>query len=389
MAFREKMGTGFFTVLFVALVGAIIGGVMTAIVLPPVVEGQLPNEKEHTIGNEQTADNLSNEKSEGTGWEDIDPENYQDTPQARAAREAMPSVVGITSQADMWGERMERGAGSGVIIDPEGLIVTNYHVIQASDEVVVTMGDGESAPAEIIGEDPETDLAVLEVDLDELDDETLPAASFGDSDELVPGELAVAIGNPLGLKFQQSVTSGVVSATDRSIRVGDDYITLVQTDAAINPGNSGGPLVNAMGEIIGINSIKIYEPGVEGMGFAIPSNTVQDIVGELIEKGYVERPWIGIYVSEIDPMTAEMFDLPVEYGVIVEEIEPGSPANIAGLRQGDILIAMNDRDIDNLAKLRKIRNDFEVGDTVEVTLIREGEEITTDLTLESEPRRRD
>ncbi|OWZ83518.1 peptidase S1 [Natranaerobius trueperi] len=280
---------------------------------------------------------------------------------------------------------MERGTGSGVIIDSDGLIVTNHHVIENSDEIIVTLDEGESVKAEIIGKDAETDLAVLEIDPTDLEKEKLPSAEFGDSKDLVVGELAIAIGNPLGLAFQQSVTSGVISATDRTVRVGDDYIRLVQTDAAINPGNSGGPLVNALGEVVGINSIKIGESGIEGMGFAIPSNLVIEIVDELVEKGYVERPWIGIAIQEIDKYVAEIFDLPVDYGVYIQEVEPNSPAGNAGIQSGDILTEIDNRKIENLPKLRSIRNDFEVGDQVEATIIRNEEEKTVEMTLESNP----
>ncbi|ACB86442.1 S1C family serine protease [Natranaerobius thermophilus] len=386
MSFYKRQGPSFVSIIIVALLSAIIGGVLTAIILPPAVAGRLETEMKESPQKEAEQSEPNSDEEDHLFWEDIDPEEYQDTPVVRAAQEVMPAVVGVTNRAQAWDQTMDRGTGSGVVIEPEGLIVTNYHVIEAAEEVVVTIEEGKSAEAEIVGEDPETDLAVLEVDPQNFDKEELHSAEFGDSDELVAGEMTIAIGNPLGLAFQQSVTAGVISATDRKVRVGEDYISLIQTDAAINPGNSGGPLVNALGEVIGINSVKIRDAGVEGMGFAIPSNRVSEIVEDLIEYGFVERPWIGIYIQEIDPYIAEIYNLPVNYGIFIQEIEPNSPAAEAGMQRGDILIEFAGEQIDSQAKLRNVRNDYDVGDNVEVTVLREGEEITLDMTLEGDPR---
>ncbi len=378
MSFYERRGPGFFAIVMIALVSAIIGGIITTLLLPPAVASRLEQDLQDDLAVEDQ--NRNSTIDEPFSWDEIDPENYQNTPVAEAAKEVMPAVVGITNRAEAWGRVVERGTGSGVIIDSNGLIVTNYHVIEDYHQLMVTLDDGENVEAEVVGTDPETDIAVLEIEGHDL-----PTAQFGDSDRLIAGELAVAIGNPLGLTFQQSVTAGVISASDRTMRIGDDYIQLIQTDAAINPGNSGGPLINAIGEIIGINSIKIEVPGVEGMGFAIPSNLVKDIVEELVDQGYVERPWIGIYILEIDEYLAEAYDLPVDYGVFIEEIEANSPADEVGLRQGDILIEMAGEKVDSLARLRSIRNDFEVGDQVDVTIVRDGEEQTETLILGEDP----
>ena len=364
-----------------------MGGIATAVLLPPAMAGRFESElgdgeKEKL---EQKSPENQPEIENDLGWEDVDPDDYQDTPIVRAAQEVKPAVVGITNRAQGFGQTMERGTGSGVIVDSDGYIITNQHVIEGSDEIVITMGDGETEEAELVGDDPETDLAVLEVDPQEFDQEELPTAEFGDSGELVAGELAIAIGNPLGLEFQQSVTSGVISATDRQLMVGEDYIDLIQTDAAINPGNSGGPLVNALGEVVGINSVKIGDIAVEGMGFALPSNRVEEIVSELIDHGYVERPWLGVVIQEIDPYIADIFDLPVDYGAYVAEIEPNSPAAEAGLESGDILLEFEENEIDSLAKLRNIRDDYDVGDTVELTVYRNGEEMSLDMILDSQP----
>ncbi len=372
------------------LLGIIIGGVILAIILPPVVisrfEAQIGNE--HNINDEnqqqleerkEPGDNLEGEEYALEGEEGIWPfdieEDYQDTPVVRAAETVMSSVVGVsTDRVDPWGRAQEmQGTGSGIIIDSEGYVVTNYHVIQYADDIYINVEEDTEKRAEIIGTDPESDLALLKIDKDGL-----PSAEFGDSEGLVRGELAVAIGNPLGLEFQRSVTSGVISAPDRTMLVEHDYVELIQTDAAINPGNSGGPLVNAKGEVIGINSVKIQAPGVEGMGFAIPSNLVQDVVNDLREQGYVERPWLGIIVEERSPFA------PVP-GLSIAEIESGSPADEAGLQRGDIIISLAGEEVENLAELRKIRDRYDIGDVITITVIRNQEEIELELELGSPP----
>jgi serine protease Do len=204
---------------------------------------------------------------------------YQNTAVVQAAQQVAPAVVGVSNRRLVtdWfrgtSQMREVGTGSGVVINANGLIVTNYHVIADATEVVITFSDGEEVEAEIVGADAATDLAVLKVAKGGL-----TAASFGDSDDLKVGEMALAIGNPLGLAFQQSVTLGVISATERFIEAAEHRFGFIQTDAAINPGNSGGALVNLRGEVVGINTAKINLPGFEGMGFAIPSNMVKETV---------------------------------------------------------------------------------------------------------------
>ena len=234
----------------------------------------------------------------------------RNTPTVRAAAAVGPSVVGITNKAvarDFSNNPVEsQGVGSGVIFKNDGgksYIVTNNHVVDGANELIVSLADGRSLPGKLVGADALTDLAVVEVD-----DGNLPTADFGDSDATVVGESVIAIGNPMGLEFQGSVTSGVVSALNRTLGDGDARIKLLQTDAAINPGNSGGALVNADGEVIGINSIKIAVGGVEGIGFAIPINTARPIIQSLIEKGRVIRPYLGVVA--FDRETAQPVLLP-------------------------------------------------------------------------------
>lgn len=304
---------------------------------------------------------------------------------ARAAERVTPSVVGIGNYGlvyDLWGrsQLQERATGSGVIISSEGYIVTNYHVIENARELSVSLGSGEELPAEVVGADPPTDLAVIKVNKKDL-----PAAEFADSDNLKAGEPAIAIGNPLGLAFQQSVTKGVVSARERSITIQGQKFTFIQTDAAINDGNSGGALVNINGRVIGINTAKIKISGVEGMGFAIPSNTVRQITAELVKKGRVERPWLGVTISTLTPLEAQRLQLGVDYGVLVNEVVAGSPASQAGIKPLDVIVALEGKKVNDSAALQDALYQFKIGQKIKVTVFREDKESDLELTLEKMP----
>lgn len=304
---------------------------------------------------------------------------------ARAAEQVTPSVVGIGNYGlvyDLWGrsQLQERATGSGVIISSEGYIVTNYHVIENARELSVSFGSGEELPAEVVGADPPTDLAVIKVDK-----EGLPAAEFADSDKLKVGEPAIAIGNPLGIAFQQSVTKGVVSARERSITIQGQKFTFIQTDAAINDGNSGGALVNINGQVIGINTAKIKISGVEGMGFAIPSNTVMQITAELVKKGHVERPWLGVTIKNLTPLEAQHLQINVDYGVLVDEVVTGSPAFQAGIKPLDVIVALEGKKIADSAALQNSLYQFKVGQKIKVTVFRDNRELDLELTLEKMP----
>jgi serine protease Do len=304
---------------------------------------------------------------------------------ARAAERVTPSVVGIGNYGlvyDLWGrsQLQERATGSGVIISSEGYIVTNYHVIENARELSVSLGSGEELPAEVVGADPPTDLAVIKVNKKDL-----PAAEFADSDNLKAGEPAIAIGNPLGLSFQQSVTKGVVSARERSITIQGQKFTFIQTDAAINDGNSGGALVNINGRVIGINTAKIKISGVEGMGFAIPSNTVRQITAELVKKGRVERPWLGVTISTLTPLEAQRLQLGVDYGVLVNEVVAGSPASQAGIKPLDVIVALEGKKVNDSAALQDALYQFKIGQKIKVTVFREDKESDLELTLEKMP----
>ena len=309
----------------------------------------------------------------------------RNTPIVKAARAVGPAVVGITNKAyvrDFFNrvQLAERGTGSGVIYDKSGLIVTNNHVVEGASEIVVSLSDGTSVSGKILGTDPATDLAVVKINADNL-----PVAEFGDSSDIQVGEPAIAIGNPLGLEFRGSVTVRVISALNRSVQVGERKFNLIQTDAAINPGNSGGALVNADGKVIGINSAKIAVSNVEGIGFAIPINSVKPIIKELAEKGKVAHPYVG--ASLIDKTIADHygFDADLKGGLLIMKLTQNGPLALAGARTGDIILAFDGRKMSSVADLRDEINKHKAGDNVAVTILRNEQEITLSVTLQEYP----
>lgn len=280
-----------------------------------------------------------------------------------------PSVVGITSAA---------GTGSGIIMSEDGYIITNAHVVESADTVSVLLHDDSEHNAIIIGTDSRTDLAVIKINAPSL----IPA-EFGNSDELLVGEAVIAVGNPLGFDFYGSVTGGIISGLDRSLTIDDITLTLIQTDAAINGGNSGGPLVNTYGQVIGINSAKVAGTIAEGMGFAIPMNNAKPIVDDLINNGYVTgRPLIGISGFDIDERTARYYNMPL--GVYVAQLSPSSPASLAGIRVGDIIVGINGVDITSMTELNEIKNKFRPDDSVILSVSRNGVISDFSVTLSEE-----
>lgn len=311
----------------------------------------------------------------------------RNTPAVRAAKTVGPAVVGITNKAvarDWFNNPVEtEGVGSGVVFKNEGgksYIVTNNHVISGAREIIVSMPDGKTFKGKLVGADEMTDLAVVRVDSGEL-----PTAEFGDSDQVVVGEPAIAIGNPMGLEFQGSVTSGVISALNRTLDISDKRVKLLQTDAAINPGNSGGALVNADGKVIGINSAKVAANGVEGMGFAIPVNTVQNIIDALMSKGYVARPYLGVTVFDQQTAGRYGYQLNIDKGVYVFQLLLDGPGGKAGLQRGDIILKIDDQETNSVSDLRAKIAEHKVGDTVKVTYDRNGAARTADVVLEEMP----
>lgn len=289
------------------------------------------------------------------------------------AKRVSPSIVGITSlshNGDMFNQRDTEAAGSGVIIDKNGYIVTNNHVVKGADRIIVTLADGQELKGMIKGTDQRTDLAVIKIEPKTV----LKPVQFGDSDKLAVGEEVLAIGNPLGLRFARSVTAGIISGLNRLITTEEGFVfRLIQTDAAINPGNSGGALVNLNGRVIGINTIKISVPGFEGMGFSIPSNQVKTVTDNIIKHGKVLRPLMGIrIVDEISRDEAGYFNLPVKYGVVVEPIA-GGPADKAGLKKNDIVTAVNGKKVETGLELQEQIFSGKIGQKVRVDLVRAAE----------------
>ncbi|MFQ5802918.1 MAG: S1C family serine protease [Candidatus Methylomirabilales bacterium] len=322
----------------------------------------------------------------------------------RIYREVSPAVVNITSTAMVYDFFFnvvpQKGSGSGFIIDERGYIITNNHVVEDARRLEVTLASGKKVSARLIGRDPFNDLAVIKID---VPDEKFHIVPLGDSDQLRVGQMAIAIGNPFGL--DRTVTSGVVSSLDRTLRAdnGREIRGVIQTDAAINPGNSGGPLLNSRGEVIGINTA-IFSPsgGSVGIGFAIPINKARRIVPQLIAKGRVSHPWLGISGLSLTPEISQTLNLPVEQGVLVVRVTGRSPAARAGIRGGrrririgntilrvggDVLVGVDGQKVESMRGLIAYLDDQKrVGQTVELELLRDGLRIMITVRLGELPK---
>lgn len=260
----------------------------------------------------------------------------------------------------------ERSLGSGVIVSPDGYILTNTHVVEKADEIMVTLYDQQNFKGKIIGSDPKTDIAVIKISI-----QNLPAIKWGNSDKIQVGEFVLAFGNPYSLS--NTVTMGIVSAVGRANVGIADYEDFIQTDAAINPGNSGGPLVNIKGELIGINTaIFSRTGGYQGIGFAVPSNMAQSVMSQLINKGKVTRGWLGITIQNFTPELAREFGLNKSTGALVTEILKGSPAEKAGIKRGDIITEVDGKAVKNVETLRNIIAQSKVGSRIQLQVIRDG-----------------
>ncbi len=303
------------------------------------------------------------------------------------AEKVGPSVVGVinktTVQAERYwnpfdgryyyssdpsqdGETVEQGSGSGIIISEDGYVVTNQHVIDGATEVSVILNTGEEYTAEIVGQDTKTDLAVLKIS----SDVKLTAATLGNSSEAKVGELAVAIGNPMGMEFSGSVTAGIISAINRSMTIDERTYNLIQTDAAINSGNSGGALINQYGEVIGINSVKLSSTGVEGMGFAIAIDEAKPVIDDLMSAGYVTgRPLVGISIQ------------PTRYGLFIASVQEGSGAEKAGLKVNDQILAVDDKEVSSTDEINEIRDTKKPGDVIKFKIVRAGTSMEVNVTL--------
>jgi S1-C subfamily serine protease len=308
-----------------------------------------------------------------------------DEPVARVASVLSPSVVQINvsgiKQTPL-GTQKQEGMGSGVIYRSDGYIITNNHVVEGSRGVEVAFADGTTEHGEVVGTDPTTDIAVVSVDRNDL-----PAADFASGDPIV-GQTAVAVGSPSG--FESTVTSGIISGTGREVPAeytggtqAPSLVDLIQTDAAISPGNSGGALADRDGRVIGINVAYLppAETGAENIGFAIPSTTAVSVADQLIENGEAIHPYLGVYLSDLTQETASRFKNPVDSGALIEKVEPGSPADDAGIQRGDIVTAAGSEEVRSSGDLLSALRAYMPGDKVRLTILRNGEETTLQANL--------
>ncbi len=359
---RPPKRRGLFSYFIVAIIAGIVGGIISTYIAPNYLYGKLIPTPEIFLNQSPAQSTNIN----------ISPQEDITATQA-VAKKAISSVVGITAvqmQREFFWTRPVEGVGSGVVVNDKGYILTNSHVIgdgQAS-EIKVLFENGDELEGDVLWFDSTLDLAVLKVNGRGLD-----TGFLGNSDFLEVGQLAVAIGNPLGLDFQRSVTSGVISGLHRSIKV-DQYNViedLIQTDASINPGNSGGPLLNAKGEVIGINTAKIQTG--EGLGFAIPINIVKPILEEIIREGGFNNVYIGFTGSEVEVFERQFgVDLGTDIGVVVIEVVPDSPAAIAGLIPQDLITHIDQEPIESMVALRKLLYNYRIGDKATLTVSRKG-----------------
>lgn len=361
---------GFVSYIVVALVSAIIGGIVSSYIAPTFLYGKILPVPEiyQNIGDNRSVNEITINPSENINAV------------TAVAKKTMSSVVGITTVVvtrDWIWERAEEGVGSGVIVDSRGYILTNSHVIGDGNakSINVLFENGETLAGEVLWYDQMLDLAVVKAEGIDLQ-----VAEMGDSDNLEVGELAVAIGNPLGLDFQRSVTSGVISGLHRSIRI-DQYNViedLIQTDASINPGNSGGPLLNSQGQVIGINTAKIQTG--EGLGFAIPINLVKPIVEEVIQEGEFNSVYIGFTGEAVEVFERKVgVNLSIEYGVVVLEVIPESAAAEAGLKSLDVIIEIDGIPIESMTSLRKMLYNYRIGDNAILKIIRDGQQMEVEI----------
>ncbi|MFD2707187.1 S1C family serine protease [Salibacterium lacus] len=385
-----------------ALAGAVIGAVLVLSAVPLLYESSLfPGAGGDNPQKGQEAQQAPEDISFQGEAEQMQVSVQSDT--TEAVEKVSDAVVGVFNlqQSDFWeeenGSGASQGTGSGVIYKMEGgtaFVVTNHHVIEGAGQVEVSLSNDTRVDAEVVGSDVLTDLAVLQINAEGVE----TAVSFGNSDNLNVGEPAVAIGNPLGTQLSRTVTQGIISAVERSIPVdldgdgqSDWNAEVIQTDAAINPGNSGGALVNINGQLIGINSMKIAQSSVEGIGFAIPTSVAVPVIEDLEASGEVKRPQMGITLRSLSEIPSyhwqETLQLPqdVDNGIFITNVVSGTPAEKAGLKRYDVITAMNGVSITDGHDLRRyLYTKVKMGDTITITFYREGQKQTTDMTLNNQ-----
>lgn len=384
---RNKAGKSTKVMGFMKMVAAgVIGSALTITALP-----YLPQ------SNEQVEKSAISENTSANKGSDLEVKKLSANDSlADTIEEASNGVVGIinyqnrTDRFHNSSVESESGSGSGVVFKKEdgaAYIVTNNHVIENATKIEVSLQSGEKVQAELIGSDSLTDIAVLKIS----DDASVSVLPFGDSSTLRAGDQVLAIGNPLGLDLSRTVTQGIVSGVNRSIEVstssGNWDFEVIQTDAAINPGNSGGALINTIGELVGINSLKIAENGVEGLGFAIPSNEVKSIIEEIMNNGQIVRPYLGVALTDLEQLPQfYMQRLPegLTNGTIITSVEQNSTAANAGLQTEDIIVSIGGKKIDNSTEFRKyLYTEVKIGDKVKIEFYRQGELKSVELTLAS------
>ena len=387
---------GFFSL----LAAGVVGSALTFVAVPHtnLLDGQYSKleqqveELSSKVGDDSTSSNNITAQTTSAKNSDI---SSSIADMVETSSKAIVGIVNVQQQttsqfSQSTSTDVESGSGSGIIFkkdDKYAYIATNNHVIEGANSLEISLYNGDKTEGKLIGADALTDLAVVRIDAKYATD----VIDFGDSSTLRPGDQVWAIGNPLGLDLSRTVTQGIVSAVDRSITVttsaGDWEFNVIQTDAAINPGNSGGALINSAGEVVGINSLKISEDGVEGLGFAIPSNDLLPIVNEIIEDGEVERPYIGVGLASLEEVP-QMYlqDLPdsVTKGVMVTNIDSNSAAAKAGLEVQDVIVSINGTELEGSSDLRKyLYTKVDIGDKVEMVVYHDGSKKTVELTLTS------
>ena len=320
-----------------------------------------------------------------------------------AAKLAMPAVVNIFTSKEVknrrqpftndplfrrfFGDRLDEeeqqqqsSLGSGVIVSQQGFILTNHHVVESADEIQVALADGRDVPAKLVGADPETDLAVLRIDL-----KNLPAMTFGSSDDIKIGDVVLAIGNPFGVG--QTVTMGIISAVGRSHLGINTFENFIQTDAAINPGNSGGALVDVSGHLIGINSaIYSRSGGNQGIGFTIPVSLAKKIMEQIIQKGVVTRGWIGVEVQDVTPELAESFNLGTRQGALIAGVLRNAPADKAGILPGDVVVDIAGKSVTESSSLLNLISDLPPGKSIKIKVIRTQKAMTVEVNIGTRPK---
>jgi len=365
-------------ILIVAVISALGGGLMGGLLISRMQSQSFKESQEP--GNDLESELFPIASEENTLV--VDDTNIE-TSITGVVEQVGPAVVTVLGTVDVpsgdGGTSPSEVSGSGVFIKEDGYLITNEHVIDGARDFQVILQDGQVLDASLIGSDVFSDLAVLKTE------EPPPAvAALGNSDMLDPGETVVAIGSPLGM-FMNSVTTGVVSGVGRSINSGRGYVIedLIQTDAAINQGNSGGPLVNLAGEVIGINNLVVRGSGrgtvAEGLGFAVPSNTVQAVTSQIIKTGDFLRPYLGVQWQPITPSISRMYDLATEWGVYVFDVQPGGPAEEAGIQKNDIITQVGDVFLDAENSFINVLFQYQPGDLLEIGLVRDGEERVIEL----------